>query len=144
MSTTYAIKTIDDEVYILDIGPRCGGNYIPELIELQTGVNLIEHYIDQCLDLNPKPFLRMYNKPKFNASYMIHWTNKPVNFKSYSINNEFKRFVLKERFFKNSGAIIEPLSDGSKSIGNLIMEFPNITTLRKFFSEKEIPVEINY
>jgi len=139
-----AIKTIDHEVYILDIGPRCGGNYIPELIELQTGVNLIDHYIDQCLGLDPKPFLRMYNKPKFNASYMIHWTHKPVNFKSYSIKKEFKRFILKERCFKNSGAIIEPLSDGSKSIGNLIMEFPDITTLRKFFSEKEIPVEINY
>ena len=51
---------------------------------------------------------------------------------------------IKERLFKNNGAIIEPLSDGSKSIGNLIMEFPNINTLRKFFSEKEIPVEINY
>jgi biotin carboxylase len=39
----------DDNIYLLEIGPRSGGNLIPEVIKLATGVDLIAYSVDSAI-----------------------------------------------------------------------------------------------
>lgn len=47
-TSAYNIEAIVDEndtVYILELGPRNGGSYIPQLIKYATGVDLVDYTI---------------------------------------------------------------------------------------------------
>lgn len=51
-TSAYNIEVIIDEsddVYILELGPRNGGSYIPQLIQYATGVDLVEYTIKGAL-----------------------------------------------------------------------------------------------
>lgn len=58
-TTAYNIEVIldkDDNVFVLELGPRSGGSYIPQLIRYATGVDLIPYVIkgalgEDCSDL---------------------------------------------------------------------------------------------
>ena len=49
----------DYNVYLMEIGPRNGGNMIPQVIEYTTGVNLVQYTIkaamgEDCSDIKMK------------------------------------------------------------------------------------------
>jgi len=56
----YNIEVIldqNDDVYVLELGPRNGGSYIPQLIKYATGVDLIDYTLraavgEDCSDLD--------------------------------------------------------------------------------------------
>ena len=72
-TSAYNIEVIidkDDNVYVLELGPRNGGSYIPQLIEYATGVDLIDYTIraalgEDCSDLVMK------NSTGYWSNYMI-------------------------------------------------------------------------
>lgn len=47
------VKVTKNGPRIVEINPRNGGNYIAELVELVTGVNLLENFIDIAIGKNP-------------------------------------------------------------------------------------------
>ena len=72
-TSAYNIEVIldkDDNVYVLELGPRNGGSYIPQLIQYATGVDLIKYTIkaalgEDCSDLSMK------NSTGYWSNYMI-------------------------------------------------------------------------
>jgi len=72
-TTAYNIEVIldeNDDVYVLELGPRSGGSYIPQLIRYATGVDLIPYVIkgalgEDCSDL------RQAETKGFYSNYMI-------------------------------------------------------------------------
>lgn len=72
-TTSYNIEVIldkEDNVYVLELGPRSGGSYIPQLIRYATGVDLIPYVIkgalgEDCSDLS------MADSRDFYSNYMI-------------------------------------------------------------------------
>ena len=72
----YNIEVIldqNDDVYILELGPRNGGSYIPQLIQYATGVDLIDYTLraavgEDCSDL------KMVETKGCFSNYMIYST----------------------------------------------------------------------
>lgn len=72
-TTAYNVEAIVDErgeVYLMEVGPRNGGSYIPQLIELATGVDLVKYTLkgavgDDVSDLHRAPSRGFY------SNYMI-------------------------------------------------------------------------
>lgn len=72
-TTAYNVEAIVDErgeVYLMEVGPRNGGSYIPQLIELATGVDLVTYTLkgavgDDVSDLHTVPSSGFY------SNYMI-------------------------------------------------------------------------
>lgn len=93
-TSAYNIEVIigeDDKVYILELGPRNGGSYIPQLIKYATGVDLIDYTIkasvgEDCSDLC------MAESSGFYSNYMIISKQTGV----------FKRLVFDPGFEKNN------------------------------------------
>lgn len=76
----YNIEVILDEhdtVYVLELGPRNGGSYIPQLIKYATGIDLIDYTIWGALGEDCSS-LKMAETTGVYSNYMIYSTTSGV------------------------------------------------------------------
>ena len=69
----YNIEVIldqDDNVYVLELGPRNGGSYIPQLINYATGVDMVEYTIKAAMGEDVSD-LHMVDTKGIWSNYMI-------------------------------------------------------------------------
>lgn len=93
-TSAYNIEVILDEndnVYILELGPRNGGSYIPQLIKYATGVDLVDYTIYGALGMDCSN-LQMVDSTGFYSNYMIYSTE----------SGKFERIWLEEKFKSNN------------------------------------------
>lgn len=123
-TTAYNIEVIldkDDNVYILELGPRSGGSYIPQLIRYATGVDLIPYVIkgalgEDCSDLGFAPTVGCY------SNYMILSTESG-KFDHIWFDPEFERNNLLEVHCTCSkGEEVHAYQNTTHSLGTLIFK----------------------
>ena len=94
-TSAYNIEVIldkDDVPYILELGPRNGGSYIPQLIQYATGVDLIDYTIkgalgESCEELKMTPTTGVW------SNYMILSKQTGI-FKELRFDENFKKSNL--------------------------------------------------
>ena len=120
----YNIEVIldkNDDVYILELGPRNGGSYIPQLIKYATGVDLIDYTLraavgEDCSDLDFAETKGCY------SNYMIYST----------VSGKFDRLWFDEKFEKNNlldvyctysvGDDVQAYQNTTHSLGTIIFK----------------------
>lgn len=113
------VSAKDDKVYIMEIGPRNGGNYIPRVIEYATGFDFDNAAIDAALG---NSLLTKTGHPAdAHYCYLVLHSNKPCKFSSISYSDKLKNAILEEHIFVGHGDDIFPFDGGNKSIGTLIL-----------------------
>ena len=96
-SCAYNIEVIldkDDNVYIIELGPRNGGSYIPQLIKYATGVDLIDYTIKAAIG-DDCSGLKMAESSGFWSNYMI-LSKKDGQFDRIEFDEKFKKDNLLE------------------------------------------------
>ena len=81
----------NDDVYVLELGPRNGGSYIPQLIQYATGVDLIEYTLRAAVGMDCSG-LEMTDSTGCFSNYMILST----------IDGEFDELWFDEKFKQNN------------------------------------------
>lgn len=114
----------DGDVYILEIGPRNGGNLITDAIKCATGVDLAEYTIrnavgDNCNDLKEKEV------NQFVSSYVIHSLNNGT-FKDVWISDEIKNDIIIADLFVEKGEKISRFDNGGFGIGAMLIKHNSI------------------
>lgn len=115
---------IDEEenVYLMEIGPRNGGNLIAQVTRYATGVDMAEYTVKAAMgeDCNG---LRMAEPEGYWANYMIH-CQTPGILKDVWMDEEFKRnnVVEYEMLFKK-GEQVEAFTGSNGTLGTLILKF---------------------
>lgn len=112
----------DENVYLMEIGPRNGGNLIAQVTRYATGVDMVEYTIkaamgEDCSDLH------MAEPKGFWSNYMIH-SQTPGILKEVWIDEEFKEknIVEFEMMFK-PGEKIEAFTGSNGTLGTMILKF---------------------
>jgi len=139
------IEYIIDEynnVFILEIGPRNGGNFIPDLLKFATGVDLIRYTIDAALGLDCSP-LSMQEPRGFYAYYAIH-SVKPGILKDIQFSEDLRSCILFHQPYLKANSEVEPFHGASSCLGILLLEFPSQRTMLEMTNnmEKHISVVI--
>ena len=120
----------DNDIYLLEIGPRNGGNFIPDTVKYATGIDMISASIKACLgdeyscDLVPK-------KCKVATSYVVHSMSdgKYVNIKpDVSIISH----IVKQEIFVSSGDYVNAFRNGGDSIGCMVLGFDSIQNMNDY------------
>ena len=96
-TSAYNIEVIldrDDNVYILELGPRNGGSYIPQLIQYATGVDMVEYTLRAAVGEDVST-LKMTDTKGFWSNYMILSTVSGL-FKEIWFDEKFKKDNLLE------------------------------------------------
>lgn len=120
----YNIEVIldeDDRVYIIELGPRNGGSYIPQLIRYATGVDLVEYTIKAALGMDCSG-LGMARTAGCYSNYMLLST-RPGKFKRIAFDKEFeKNNLLEVHCTANPGDEVTAYQNTSHSLGTILFK----------------------
>ena len=120
----YNIEVILDEndtPYVLELGPRNGGSYIPQLIQYATGVDLVKYTIlgalgEDCSDL------KMSETKGCFSNYMI-MSHQGGSFKEIHFKEEFKeRNLLDVYCTAKPGDPVKPYKNTTDSMGTILFK----------------------
>ena len=123
-TSAYNIEVIidkDDNVYVLELGPRNGGSYIPQLIEYATGVDLINYTIKAALGEDCSD-LKMVASEGYWSNYMILSKTTGI-FKEIWFDSKFKRNNLLAVYCTyNQGERVTAYKNTSDSLGTILFK----------------------
>lgn len=114
----------NNNVYLMEIGTRNGGNLGPQAIYFATGVDLVEYTIkaalgEDCSDLTQTP------TKKCCAYYVVHALNNG-QFKEVKIDKTFQNEnIIEFHLMKKTGEEVTTLNGSNATVGIMILEFRN-------------------
>lgn len=145
-TSAYNIEVIldkDDNVYILELGPRNGGSYIPQLIEYATGVNLIDYTIKASVGMDCSD-LKMAETKGYWSNYMILST-KSGSFKELWFGEDFKKTNLLDVYCThNVGDKVSAYQNTTHSLGTILFKADSLEEITEITNniEKYYRVEV--
>lgn len=115
----------DHNIWPIDIGPRAGGNMIPDLLGMIYGVDLVELAIQCAMGQTIRmPRFKADPKSPCFASYNLH-SSKAGILEAFEFSQEIKPYIVKKFFFKKKGDPVEPYNNASKILGIVFFHFPS-------------------
>ena len=111
----------DGEIYILEIGPRSGGNLIPEVIKLSTGVDLIAYAVDSALGKDCSD-LKMVETKGFYSSYILH-AKRDGKVKRIHIDTAMKSRIIHQNILVKPGDRVDKFNGSNNTLGTFILSF---------------------
>ncbi len=134
--------TTQNEVFVNEIGPRCGGNFIPLLLQLTYGVDLVAAAVEGCLDANYRISIPSSFAPKAHyASYMIHSLKAGV-LKGMEFDHSLKGKVYAHHPYVGKVHEVTPFFQGGAALGNVIFQFESKEERQRVMSNIENLVRV--
>ena len=109
----------EGEVYIIEIGPRSGGNLITDIIAEAEGINLAECMIRAAL--GEKVTLTPQKNKQYIASYIIH-ASKNGALKRVELRPEFEKDILMRMDFNKNGDYVNRFDNAALGLGALLFK----------------------
>lgn len=105
--------------YVMEIGPRSGGFFVPQAIRYATGFDMVAAILDS---LEGRPVKIPSGNLSPTAYYSIH-SSKNGKLKRISLAESLKPHILESHFYKQRGDEIIPFTGGNAVIGVLLLRF---------------------
>lgn len=112
----------DYNVYLMEVAPRDGGNYIPQIIKYATGVDLVEYSIKAAM--GEKIDKSGFGKPDGYYSYYAVHSLKDGILKKIVINENAQ--VLENHILKKPGDKVDSFTGANSTLGCLLMKFDSL------------------
>lgn len=121
------IVSQDNEVYILEIGPRNGGNYITDAINASTEVNLAKYTVrqavgDDCDNLIQKP------ANKCSSSYIVHSLQDGI-YNGLVIDSNIEKNIVKKYIEVKPGDTVYKFRNAAYGLGAMVINFENVNDM---------------
>ena len=133
----------DYNVYLMEIAPRAGGNYIPQVIQYAAGVDLVECSVKAALGEYVDTFPN-YSDDQYWSYYAVH-SLKEGFLDTVKIDPiVLKRNIIEQHFVKKKGDKISSFNGANDALGCLIMRFDSMEEMldRMDHSEKWCQVRL--
>lgn len=131
----------NNRVWPIDVGPRAGGNMIPDLLGKIFGADLVEMAVQAAMG---QPILTTVQKPEgCYATHNLHSTKNGI-YKQIVFSDELKKYLQEVHFYKKPGDHVERFDNAAKCLGIIFMKFPDVATAENILShiEKHIDVQL--
>ena len=116
----------DGRVWPIDVGPRNGGNMIPELLGYIFGVDVVEMTVRAAMG-ETVSLDRMSDVP-FYATHNLHADANGV-FSHIRFSDRISPFIIRESIYKKQGDPVEYFDNAAKALGILFLKFPDRQTM---------------
>lgn len=131
----------EENVYIIEMAPRNGGEWNPHAIKHATGVDLIEYTIKAALGEDCSD-LKMIVPNGYWASYVLNSPNNGV-LKVIEIEEEFRgNNIVEFDSVVNKGEKIFALSGSHEKVGIMILKFNSVKEMNTKMSNIEKFVKV--
>lgn len=109
-------------VYLMEVAPRCGGNYIPQVIRHATGIDLAECAVKAAMGESvalPPEIIRK----GFWAYYAVHSLEEGI-LKQVAIDREvMENNIVEQHMAVKPGDRVYPFAGANSALGVLLMKF---------------------
>ena len=114
----------DGNVYFIEMGPRNGGNLIPDLLRTITGIDLIKATVEFSLG-NQEMNFKFNPKEEFYSMYTIH-SLEQGKLMDILYKKEIKENIIFKVIYKEKGDEIDVFNSGNKAIGFVFLKFDSL------------------
>ena len=112
----------DQNIYLMEVGPRSGGNMMPQVIQYATGVDMVEYVIKSAVGEEPDNITQV-EPNKFWAYYALHSTKDGI-FNGLSFDKDFEKNNLIElNLSMSKGDKVTSMTGSSSALGIMILKF---------------------
>jgi len=127
-------------LYPIELGPRNGGNMIPDLLQMITGVDLIGATVEaalgnQDLDLSYEP------QPQYLAAYVLH-TLKNGIFQRLEFDSKIEGQIVRKVIYAKPGDAVFSFDGANKAIGIVFLKFSSLQEMLTLMDHAEQWVNI--
>lgn len=132
----------NNDVYPIDIGPRSGGNMIPDLLGMIFGVDIIEATVKTAMGQTSIDFDSLKTAPTaFVSSYNLHSAKNGI-FDSIEFSPALEKHILRKNIYVKSGDKAEYFENASKALGVIFLGFSDLDEMKFFLGTMENNVKI--
>ena len=114
----------DYNVYLMEIAPRDGGNYIPQVIKYLTGVDLVECALKAAMGEKIEN-ISLVKPEGFFSYYAIHSLQDGILDKIV-IQADKQKYILENHIIKSPGDTINAFTGANTTLGCLLMKFESM------------------
>lgn len=111
----------NDQVYILEIGPRNGGNYIPNVIKTATGYDMATLTVRQAVGDDCSQLLEWELKNPV-SSYNIH-SQKDGMLGDIIYSGKLNGHIIETLMYEEKGAKVSRFKNAADSLGIMLLSF---------------------
>ncbi len=130
----------DYNVYLMEIAPRDGGNYIPQLIKYATGIDLVECSVKAAMGETIENIELI--KPKgYWCYYAVHSLKDGV-LESINIAEDFKEHIVENHILKSPGDEIKAFTGANTTLGILLLQFEDLNEMLTAMDHSENWIEL--
>ena len=117
-----------NRVWPIDVGPRSGGNMIPDLLGDMFGVDIAEMSVKAAMGAAIKGNIHEPNG--FYVTHNLH-SNKNGIYKDILFSPEIEPYIYRKYLYKKLGDEVEYFDNAAKCLGIVFFKFPDETTMKK-------------
>lgn len=126
----------DYNVYLMEIAPRDGGNYIPQCIRYATGVDLVECSVLAAMGEPISPAISMEGEG-FWAYYAVHSLHDGI-LERIEINEQvLKNNIVENHILRQPGDDIHAFTGANTTLGILVMKFDSMEQMLDMMDHSE-------
>ncbi len=131
----------NDEVYILEIGPRNGGNLIPDTVCAATGVDMAMYTVRQAVgdDISD---LKQVPASACCSSYILHSREEGI-FQSIDFDEEVQKRIVKCFVTAKPGDQVYSFRNGKFGIGAMVLCFSNTDEMCEMIDHMDQHIHVN-
>ena len=112
-----------DRVWLIDVGPRAGGNMIPDLLGLIFNVDVVKMNIMAAMGELEE--VKIYDGQYFFATHNLHSSKNGI-YCGIKFLPELEKYIIKKCIYKRKGDKIRYFSNAADALGILFMRFNNM------------------
>lgn len=108
-------------IYLMEVAPRDGGNYIPDVIKYATGVDLVECSVKAAMGENIDT--NKFRSPKGYYSYFAVHSLEDGILDRIEFSEEGKSHIIENHIINMPGDTIHSFVGANSTLGCLVMKF---------------------
>ncbi|MFI3243463.1 MAG: ATP-grasp domain-containing protein [Akkermansia sp.] len=121
--------TADNKVYLIEVGPRNGGNFTPIVIQYASGFNFVDACLDAYLGIDSEP-QQACKKGYF--AYMIPHSKEAGTLERIDISPELQGKILERHDYVQAGGPVNSFVGANAAVGVLLVRFNSAEEMEQY------------
>lgn len=128
-----------NRVYPIDIGPRSGGNMIPDLLGMIFNCDLVDMTVRSAMGENIS--CTRFEAHGFYATHNLH-SDRNGMYDHVAYSSDIRKYIIRENVYKQSGDSINAFTNAAYAIGIVFMKFPDNETMLRILNDINKHIQI--
>ncbi len=129
------VFTAEGKFYFLELGPRNGGNLIPEVTFYATGIDMVKYTVNAALGIDCSD-LAMAPVKGYWASYIVHSLDDGL-FDRLEVSERMKNKIVEQNILVKPGDQVNQFSGSHDTLGTMILRFDSAEEMLEMMDNME-------